>query len=295
MASLPSFLFRFLLKTATNWNKPLFDLRQKVERDGMRMKMPAHVEMSPIITGDVMGEWLEPLHATPDKVLFYLHGGGYVMGSCKSHRALIASIAQASEVRALSLDYRLAPEHPFPAALKDSLAAYQWLLQEGISPRHIIIGGDSAGGGLCLATLISLRDKSIPLPAAAVCISPWTDLEGTGESMRTRASVDPMITVEACAMFRKHYARDHDLCSPLISPLYGNLHSLPPLLIHVGNDEILLDDSTRLADIAREAGVDATLKIWNDMWHVFHVLNPFLPEARQAIDEIGAFVKSHFD
>jgi acetyl esterase/lipase len=188
------------------------------------------------------------------------------------------------------VDYRLAPEHPFPAALEDCLAAYRWLLGTGISPLDIVIAGDSAGGNLTLTTLLSLRDAGDPLPAAAVCIAPMTDLEGTGESFRTKD--DPALTAEFALKVARHYAGDHDLRLPLLSPYHGDLRGLPPLLIQVGGDEILLSDATRLADDARAAGVEVHLAVWPKMWHVWHVFAPSLPEARRAIDDIGAFIRS---
>jgi acetyl esterase/lipase len=189
----------------------------------------------------------------------------------------------------LAVDYRLAPEHPFPAALDDCLTAYIWLLTEGTSPREIVIAGDSAGGNLTLATLLALHDAREPLPAAAVCISPVTDFEGTGETFRTNK--DPVLTAEFALAVRRHYAGGQDPKVPLLSPLHADLHDLPPLLLHAGGDEILLSDSTRFADKARASGVAVTLSIWPRMWHVWHLFAPFLPEAREAVGAIGAFVR----
>lgn len=245
------------------------------------------------MAGGVRAEWLEPDNAASDKVMLYLHGGGYAIGSCATHRALAARIAQSCGARALVLDYRLAPEHPFPAALEDAVAGYRWLLQQGISPQDILIAGDSAGGGLALATLVYLRDIGESLPASTFCISPWTDLEGTGESLRTRAKADPWVTRDALALGR-HYVGAHDPRLPLISPLYADLLGLPAMLIHVGTDEIILSDSTRIAERARAAGVDVTLKVWEGMWHVFHCFAPHVPEANQAIEEAGRFVRKRW-
>ena len=214
------------------------------------------------------------------------------MGSCNTHRAMVAHIARACGMRGLLLDYRLAPEHPYPAAVDDSISAYHWLLCNGIEARNIIIAGDSAGGGLALASLVSLRDGGYPLPAAAVCLTPWTDLAGTGESLKTRAKVDPRLTLQELSL-GGHYVGNNDPRHPLISPLYAHLHGLPPLLIQAGNDDMLLSDSTRLADQAKNAGVDVTLDVWDRMWHVFHLHVPRLPEARRAIDAIGTFVRQH--
>lgn len=189
----------------------------------------------------------------------------------------------------MAVDYRLAPEYPFPAALEDCLTAYRWLLKSGISSQQIVIGGDSAGGNLALTTLMALRDAGDLLPAAAVCISPMTDLAGTGESFSTNQ--DPLLTSQFALSMAQYYAGNQDPRLPLISPHYGSLSGLPPLLIHIGEDEILLSDATRLADNARAAGVDVSLVIWPKMWHVWHVYAPYLPEAQQAVNAIGVFVR----
>jgi acetyl esterase/lipase len=223
-------------------------------------------------------------------VIFYTHGGGYVSGSCSDHRGFVAKFVQGSGVGALLYEYRLAPEHPFPAALEDTLTAYRWLLSQSVSPSRIIIVGESAGGGLCLATLLALRDHGIPLPAAAVALSPWTDLRLTGESNRTRAkvSIDPVGMSMVCSQY---YAGDEDPGLPYISPLYGDLHGLPPLLIYVGNDEMGRDDSTRFAEKAKAAGVDVTLRVGEGMVHCYPLFAPLFPEATQAMQEICAFIK----
>lgn len=202
----------------------------------------------------------------------------------------MAKFVQGSGVAALLYEYRLAPEHPFPTALDDSVAAYRWLLTQGVSPSQIVFAGDSAGGGLCLATLLALKDQGILLPAAAVAISPWTDLKCIGESYRTNAKrcLSPAGTWTA---FSKHYVGNHDPCSPWISPLYGDLHGLPPTLIYVGGDEILRDDSICFAEKAKDAGVDVTLKVGEGMFHCFAVCPPMFPEATQAMEEICAFIK----
>lgn len=203
----------------------------------------------------------------------------------------MAHICQAAASRALAVEYRLAPEDPFPAALEDCLAAYRWLLKSGTSPQQIVVAGDSAGGNLTLTTLMALRDAGDPLPAAAVCISPMTDLAGTGESFSTNK--DPLLTTRFALSMARYYAGGQDPRLPLISPHYGSLHEFPPLLIHVGEDEILLSDSMRLADNARADGVEVRLVIWPKMWHVWHAFVPYLPEAQQAVAEIGAFIGEH--
>ncbi len=255
------------------------------------LPVPEHVPVEPAITGGVPGEWLTPAGAIPARVVLYLHGGGYLIGSPATHRGLAARIAAAAGARVLSLDYRLAPEHPFPAAVNDATAAYRALLAQDVAPDGIVIAGDSAGGGLALAVLVALRDAGIPLPAAGVVLSPWVDLAVTGESMTTRAAVDPMVQREAVAGMAQGYLQGADARHPYASPLYADLTGLPPLLIQVGTSETLLDDATRMANKARVAGVDVALEPWEEMIHVFQLFAPLLPEGQQAIDRIGAFVR----
>ncbi len=227
-------------------------------------------------------------------MILYTVGGGYVSGSCNDHRALVAKITQGSGVTTLLFDHRLAPEDPFPAALDDAVTAYRWLLAQGIAPSNIVIAGDSAGGGLCLATLLALRDQNTPLPAAAAVLSPWTDLVLTGESYRTKlnASIDPPGMSVVCS---KYYVGENDPRHPWISPLYGGLRGLPALFICVGTNETMLDDSTRFAEKALAAGVDVTLSVWEGMVHCFPLMAPLFPEATQALDEICTFIRTHLD
>jgi phosphinothricin tripeptide acetyl hydrolase len=237
-------------------------------------------------------EWLRPPGAVAGRVVLYLHGGGYVIGSPRSHRHLAAAIAAAAQASGLLLDYRLAPEHPFPGAVDDATAAYRWLLEQGVAPAHIVIGGDSAGGGLTVATLLALRDAELPMPAGGVCISPWVDLTFSGASYRTRAAVDPIVTRPGIDEMARAYLGATPARTPLASPLFADLRGLPPLLIHVGSDEVLLDDAVQLADRAKAAGVDATLEVWDRMIHVWHWFLPMLDEAQSAVDGIGRFVQA---
>ena len=252
---------------------------------------PAGVTCTPVDAGGVSAEWSVADGADPDKVILYVHGGGYVMGSAGSHRDMTGRLSQASGGRVLSLNYRLAPEHPFPAPVDDAVAAYRWLLGQGMQASNIAIAGDSAGGGLALAALIAIRDAGEPVPAAGIGISPWVDMEGTGESMTTRAAVDPVVQKEGLLGMAQLYLGGADPKSPLAAPLHANLAGLPPLLIQVGDAETLLDDATRITERARKADVDVTLKIWDEMPHVWHLFAPILPEGQQAIEEIGAFFK----
>ncbi len=252
---------------------------------------PAGVTCTPVDAGGVSAEWSVADGADQDKVILYVHGGGYVMGSAGSHRDMTGRLSQTAGARVLSLNYRLAPEHPFPAPVDDAVAAYRWLLGQGIQASNIAIAGDSAGGGLAFAALIAIRDAGEPVPAAGIGISPWVDMEGTGESMTTRAAVDPVVQKEGLLGMAKIYLGGADPKNPLAAPLHANLAGLPPLLIQVGDAETLLDDATRITERARKADVDVTLKVWDEMPHVWHLFAPILPEGQQAIEEIGAFFK----
>jgi len=305
MPSFRSRLVRFLIKhrhllrlqfkpTTIDWNTSIADLRQLVEKSaGMFGKLPPQIEVSPARLDGLEAEWIRPAQARQDGAILYFHGGGYVVGSCPAHRSIVAKFVKDSGVGALLFGYRLAPEHPFPAALEDALTAYEWLLAQDISSSRIAFVGDSAGGGLCLATLLALRDKGIPLPAAAVALSPWTDLTCSGESYQSKVKVDPATWPGSWTVFSRYYAQDNDPGLPWISPLYGDLQGLPPLLIHVGSDEVLLDDSVRFAEKAKDAGVEVTLKVGEGMFHCFPVCAPLFPEAKQAMDEICKFIKTH--
>jgi len=238
-------------------------------------------------------EWIGPPNAQSDAVLLYLHGGGGVLGLSNLHRNLVGYISSDCNLRCLIPDYRLAPENPFPIGLNDCLAAYSWLLTQGFDPGRIGIAGDSAGGYLTLSCLLAIRDAGLPLPAAAICISPNTDPTCTGQSMKTNARRDAWLSPKFAKTMMHHYVNNHDLDDPHLSPLIADLHGLPPILIHAGANEILLNDSTRFYDHAKSAGVDVTLDIWPNMWHDWHVCVPSLLEANQAIDQISKFVKEH--
>jgi acetyl esterase/lipase len=256
-----------------------------------KLFLPRGVTLTPVRLDGVPAEWIYPKNMSPQSIILYLHGGGWTLGWSNTGRWMLAYLCQAAQSRALAVDYRLAPEYPFPAALEDCLTAYHWLLSNGISPQKIVIAGDSAGGNLALSTLLALRDAGEPMPAAVVCISAVTDLACTGESFHTKK--DPLLTTSFVKTMVRHYIGDQDPCLPLISPYYANLSSFPPILIHVGEDEILLSDAVHLADHARDAGVDVQLVIWPKMWHVWHTFVPILPEARQAVNEIGTFIQEH--
>jgi monoterpene epsilon-lactone hydrolase len=291
-------LLRFRLKREVwDWNTSIPRFRQECEEVNNRMaRIPEDIQVAPAridtLPDGLSAEWIQPDQAAKDKVIFYVHGGGFVSGSCNDHRAMVAKLVKGSGVSALLFDYRLAPEHPFPAALEDSLAAYRWLLAQGVAPDQIVIVGESAGGGLGLAMLLALRDQGTPPPAAAVVMSPMTDLKLTGESHQTKAKVclSPPGMSLVCS---KYYAGENDPGLPWISPLYGDLHGLPPLLIYVGEYETLLDDSTRFAAKAEAAGVEVTLRVGEGMFHGYPLMAPLFPEATQALDEICMFIKAH--
>jgi len=266
------------------------EMRQNLEAMMANVALAEDIKVEQVAIDGIPAEWVSAPLAAKENVFLYLHGGAYCLGSCNTHRDLAARISRATFMRVLVIEYRLAPEHPFPAGLEDAVAAYRHLVSSGILPENIVIGGDSAGGGLTLATLQTLRDAGEALPASAVLLSPWTDLEGTGASMETRREADPWLNPEASRATPAIYIGDWDRKHPLISPLYADFTGFPPMLVHVGNDEILLDDSVRLVENARNANVDVTFKIWDDMWHVFHSFAPHVPEAREAIEEIGDYV-----
>ena len=267
------------------------EMRPVLERLFTDFPSARQVKCEPVSAGGVKAEWITAPNAAADRAILYLHGGGYIMGSINTHRELIARLSKAAQARILALDYRLAPEHPFPAPVEDAMAAYRWMLAEGLKPSRIAVAGDSAGGGLTVAALVAFRDAGLPMPAAGIPISPWVDLEAIGESMKTRSSQDPIVKPEMIREIARVYLAGQNPRSPLAAPLYADLHGLPPLLIHVGDAEALLDDSKRLAERAKAAGVDVTLEVWPEMPHVWHLFAHFLPEGQQAIDRAGEFVR----
>jgi acetyl esterase/lipase len=263
---------------------------RRVAIDSFDRPLPPGSTVTPA-DGPVAAEWVVGAGVDSVAVLVYVHGGGYHMGSARGQRYLVGALSAASQMRVLNVDYRLAPEHPFPAAVDDTIAAYRWVLGQGIPAQRIALAGDSAGGGLTLGTLLALKDVGDPRPAAAVAISPLTDLKASGDSMRTRADLEiilrPGAVEEAATWYLNGESREH----PYASPLYGDLTGLPPLLLQAGDAEVLLDDSTRFAKKAELAGVDVTLEIWPEMPHVWHVFAGFLPEADQAIARIGKWLQ----
>jgi len=268
-------------------------MRSLFDQEGEGLGMPSGVLVQRTIVASRPAEWLAPSAAGP-AVILYLHGGGYMSGSLTSYRHLAAEFARGANARALLLEYRLAPEHVFPAALDDALAAYRKLLEEeNVSADRIAFVGDSAGGNLVLATLLAAREQGLPMPACAVCLSPWTDYEANGESMRTKASVDPVITREGALHGAQVYFSGADPDRPPVAILHADLSGLPPLLIQVGSHEVLLDDSIRLAARAGHHEVETTLEVWPEMPHVFQFFYPILRQGRDAIARATEFITRH--
>jgi len=295
MISLRARLTRALLRLRTRFRKPgapMAERRARLDRMGGGIAAAHGVRIVPDKVDGLYAEWLIPEGAAEDETVLYLHGGAYTAGSCASHRNAVSHIARAGGIRLLMPEYRLAPEHPFPAALEDGLAAYRWLLERGADPRKVILAGDSAGGGLALAVMVAARDEGTPLPGAAALISAWTDLAATGGSLKSRNDKDPWFDADEIAPMARNYHQDTEPRHPLVSPLYAALEGLPPLMLQVGDHEVLLNDSTRLAEKAREAGVDVTLRVWPGMWHVWHFFVGRMPEAKQAILEMAAFMEA---
>jgi monoterpene epsilon-lactone hydrolase len=283
---------KLVARLMTGWSEgPIEAQRARQEKQIRYIPLPTDIQCQPANADGVSVEWIAAPGADSG-VMMYLHGGAYALGSINTARELAARLARATNTRALAVDYRLAPEHPYPAAVEDALTVYRWLLKE-VAPSRIVIAGDSAGGGLTLATLMALRDAGEPLPAGAVCLSPWTDLALTGDSIESRATADPILDSDSLAMYARYYAGERELSAPLLSPLYADFRGLPPLLIQVGTEEILLDDAVRCAKSAREAEVDVTLEIWDEMFHVFQTL-PFLRESKRAAEHIAEFVSRRF-
>lgn len=274
--------------------KPLEQSRREWEAAARLVVLPKAARFQSADAGGVPCEWMEMPPVNKERAFLLLHGGGYVSGSPKTHRKLAASLSRAAYSRVLSPAYRLAPEHPFPAGLKDAIKAYGWLLDQGYAPHNIVVGGDSAGGGLALSMLVALRNAGAVLPRAAVLMSAWTDLTVSGSSYERHRRLDPSITRKGLREAAGHYAGKLNPAEPLLSPIFADLTGLPPLLLHVGGDEVMLDDSRIFAERARSVGVDVTFQIYDGMWHVHHHAAPEVPEAVAAINDIAAFIRSQF-
>lgn len=304
MASFKSRMFNFLLRNrhllhgrltqeVYNDDSSIIAFREQCEKGAARYaKIPEGVEVKPESIDGIPAEWLIPLEADSQKVIMYVHGGGYVAGSCSDHRGFISKFAKNTGVINLVYEYRLAPEHPYPAALEDSVKVYQWLLDKGYSSNNILIAGESAGGGLTLAILLALKERKLRMPTAAVAISPWADLTCSSESYRTKNKVS-LAPLNSWLVFSKHYCGTNDPANPLISPLFGDLKGLPPLLINAGTDDELYEDGEKFALKAQKAGVPVLFRKGEGQVHCYPLLAPMFPEASEAMNEIVGFVKQH--
>ncbi|GAB6091433.1 alpha/beta hydrolase [Spirochaeta dissipatitropha] len=291
MGSFQGRLTKKILQRAGMWSEgTIEEQRARQELSTRLLRVPKAVRNEHCEISGIHAEWFIPVTVTPARgTMLYLHGGAYTMGSVAIHRELISRIVLASGYRVLAIDYRLAPEHPFPAALEDACSAWDFLLESGIDLSTSCIAGDSAGGGLAAACLLSLRDKGTPLPASAVFMSPWFDLGMTGESVQTRSEFDPMLDAEKLREYAGMYTAGRSVDDPLVSPLFADLHGLPDMLLQVGTDEILLDDSVRFAERAEAAGNTVKIEVYEHQIHVFQIFL-YLPEARTAVDSIGKFL-----
>ncbi len=269
----------------------IYEARAVLDQAFGEFKPASDVTVFEIDADGVPCQWITAPDVPQNKLIIYFHGGAYAACSPATHQDLISRLSRASGAAALGVDYRLAPEHLFPAAVEDSIAVYQWALGHGFEPADIVLAGDSAGAGLVLAVMLAAKDKGVPLPAAGVCFSPWVDLECTGESMAANDHLDDFIKYGGLLARAKSYLGDADPRHPWASALFGDLRGLSPLLIHVGSAETLLDDSLRLEAMAKDAEVPVTLKVWDDMVHVWQAFAAILPEGQQSIEEAGEFIR----
>lgn len=282
-------------KEVFDFNTSIPDFRDLCEKGATKYaRIPQGIAIIEENTDGIKAEWVIPEGANPEKVVLFVHGGGYVSGSCSDHRAFVSKLSKSCGFQNLVFEYRLAPENPFPAALDDSVKVYEWLLRKGIKPENILIAGESAGGGLCLATLLALKERNITLPAAALAISPWTDLTCSGESYKTKNKVS-VAPLNSWTVFSKYYVGENDATSPLISPLFGDLSGLPPIFINSGEADELFDDGEQFYLKAKKAGVDVTFRAGMNMMHCYPFFSPFFKEATEAMDEICEFLKKKLE
>ncbi len=305
MTSFKSVVFNFMMrnrhlfmgklkKEAFDMNTSIEDFRDQCEKGASKFaKIPSGLKIKEETINGMRSEWIIPENANSRYLILYIHGGGYVSGSCNDHRGFVSKFAKSCKVKTLQFEYRLAPENKFPAALEDSISIYKWLLKNGYESQNIIIAGESAGGGLTLALLIALRDNNIALPKAAVAISPWTDLTCSSDSYKTKNNVS-VAPHNSWHVFSKHYVGDNDAKSPHISPLFGDLKNLPSILINSGEADELFEDGKKFYLKAKEAGVDIKFRSGRNMVHCYPLLSPFFREATEAMLEITNFIKIQF-
>ena len=289
--SLKARFWRIILRKVFKENRlTIEENRARSARTAKLTRIPKDVTIADVEVDGIRAKWISPSHEKSGKIILHLHGGGYVTGGMDSHLMMCIPMAQTLKTKILLPEYRLAPEQPFPAAVDDVVKVYRWALTQGYQPQDIILSGDSAGGGLALATVLSLRDAGNLLPAAVICMSPWTDLTFTGQSHITKGKADCVLLTDVLREWAACYAGTETPNNPLISPIYADFHNFPPLLIQVGSDEILLDDSRMLAEKVKADGVNVTLKVWDEMWHVWPALGDLLPESKKSFEEIGEFI-----
>jgi len=303
MPSLRSRFFVFVLRhrhllkckrrrTNVDENTPVAQLRDEVERGADFFgKLPPGCTLEGVYIDGLEGEWMLPPDTAKDRAVLYFHGGGLVMGSIRAHRGIVSRFVKGSGVPALVINYALAPEHPFPAGLNDAVKAYEYLLSLAINPNRIVFMGDSGGGNLCLAALLACRERALPMPAGAVTLSAWTDLTNSSPSYTSNAEKDTLCWPDAQRVFAEYYTAGQDANNPLISPVFGDLSGLPPLLLYAGGDELLRDDSVRFAEKAEKSGVDVTLHVGEGLFHCYPAVGPLFPEAKEAIERICRFVR----
>lgn len=289
-ATLPDYLQQ---RAASRMGLSLADRRIAVDENAITFPTDPDIQIGAVEAGGVPSEWQVPPGAEGGRCLLYFHGGGYVFGSATSHRHLTSKLAQLAGMRCLSVSYRLAPENPYPAAVEDAMAAYRWLLDQGISAQDIAVAGDSAGGGLAVALMLKAREDGLPLPAAALLFCPWTDMACNRPSYTSRAAIDPSITQQGILESASAYMNGADITSPLASPVYADLSGLPPCLVQVGEREVLVDDARDLVAGMRRVGTTAELEVWDGMVHVWHAFHPILKEGLQAVQRGADFLRTH--
>lgn len=291
--SLRARFWRFVMRGAfknQNLKVENSSVRPAQNAAGMHWMVDKRIPVERIDIDGLPAAWIRPGDAEDEKVIIHLHGGGYVTGFIDSHLMMCVPMAKALKRKMLLPEYRLAPANPFPAALEDALKTYRWLLAQGTDACDIVLSGDSAGGGLALATALALRDAGDPLPAALICISPWADLTNRGASHAANAQIESVLRTDVLNKWASFYTDTSNLTNPFVSPVYADFHGLPPLLIQVGSDEILLDDSLTLAQRAQADGVDVSLRVWDELWHAWPVLGDLIPESGMAFEEMREFV-----
>jgi acetyl esterase/lipase len=286
-------LFKLKLKPeVVDENFSVENFRNEIDKASAKVKLPKSITTQMVSADGINSEWIIPQNPVADKVLLYIHGGGFISGSCLTHRMHVAKFAQGCNLRSLVFDYRLAPEHPFPAAPNDCVKVYNWLLSQGYEPNNIIVGGESAGATLTLSLLLALKDSHLPMPKAAFSISPVTDLRCGADSFTYNAKND-VAPMGSWTTWTNFYIANNDPTNPILSPQFGNFKGLPPLYICVGTHEIHYDDCVSIARVAEKDGVKVTLRIWDKMIHAFPLLSPLFPEAKKALDEICEFVRHY--